>query len=74
MASTYDRLKKIVIEQLGVGLRAAAGRQTDPKVVIQGDARLPFGEVRQTMLAVEEAGFRGVALIAERAHVGPTGG
>ena len=38
----------------------------DGKVVIKGDARLTFGEVRQAMLAVEAAGFGDVGLIAER--------
>jgi len=38
----------------------------DGKVVIKGDARLTFGEVRQAMLAVEAAGVSGVGLIAER--------
>ncbi len=41
--------------------------QLYPKVVIRGDARLRFGDVRQTMLAIEQAGFHGVGLIAERA-------
>jgi biopolymer transport protein ExbD/biopolymer transport protein TolR len=53
--------------RFGDDLRAAAGHGTDPKVVVQADARLPFGEVRQTMAAIEQAGFHGVALIAERA-------
>ena len=34
--------------------------------MIKGDARLSFGEVKQTMLAVEAAGFTNVGLIAER--------
>src|SRR6185295_499621 len=42
------------------GLRAAAGDDPDPKVVIRGDARLRLGEVRQAMLAIEQAGFHGV--------------
>ena len=54
-------------EQLGEGVRAAVGSEPDPKVVIRGDARLRFGEVRQAMLAIEQAGFQGVGLIAERA-------
>jgi biopolymer transport protein TolR len=66
--------RAVATESFGDGLRAAAGTQTNPKVVIQGDARLPFGEVRQAMLAVEQAGFQGVALIAERAHPAPAGG
>jgi biopolymer transport protein ExbD/biopolymer transport protein TolR len=66
--------RSIAIEQFGEGLRAAAGTQTDPKVVIQGDARLPFREVRLAMLAVEQAGFQGVALVAARAHPITAGG
>ncbi|HZN55675.1 MAG TPA: biopolymer transporter ExbD [Candidatus Polarisedimenticolaceae bacterium] len=62
--------KSFTVETFGDGLRAAAGTQTDVKVVVQGDARLPFGEVRQTMLAIEQAGFHGVGLIAERADIG----
>lgn len=43
---------------------AAAGHE-DWHVVIKGDARLTFGEVKQAMLAVENAGFADVGLIAE---------
>jgi biopolymer transport protein TolR len=59
--------KRVAAERFGDDLRAAAGGETHPKVVLQCDARLPFGEIRQTMLAIEQAGFDGVALIAERA-------
>ena len=59
--------KSFAADQFADGLRAAAGRETNPKIVLQADARLPFGEVRQTMQAIEQAGFEGVALIAERA-------
>jgi len=48
------------------GLRAAAGDEPDPRVVIRADARLRLGEVRTAMLAVEQAGFHGVGLIAKR--------
>jgi len=53
-------------ESFGEGLRAAAGAARNTRVVIQGDARLQFGEVRHAMLAIEEAGFKGVGLIAKR--------
>ncbi len=56
----------VAAERFGDGLRAAAGAEPDPKVVIRGDARLHFREVRQAMLAIEQAGFRGVGLIAKR--------
>ena len=42
------------------------------KIVLRGDARFHFGEVREAMVAVEEAGFGGVGLIAKRA--GEAGG
>jgi biopolymer transport protein TolR len=54
-------------EKFGDGLRAAVGARPEATVVIRGDAKLNFGEVRQAMLAVEQAGFRGVGLIAKRA-------
>jgi biopolymer transport protein TolR len=54
-------------EHFGEALRTAVGNEPDPKVVIRGDARLKFREVRQAMVAIEQAGFRGVGLIAKHA-------
>jgi len=48
-------------------LRAAVGAEANPRVVIRGDAKLNFREVRVVMVAIEEAGFRGAGLIAKRA-------
>ncbi len=59
--------QSVTAEHFSDALRAAVGAEPDPKVVIRGDARLTFREVRQTMLALEQAGFRGVGLIAKRA-------
>jgi len=59
--------QEVAPEQFGERLVAAAGTDPDPKVVIRGDARLHFGEIRQAMLAIEQAGFHGVGLIARRA-------
>ena len=62
----------VAAESFGDSLRAAAGAdQPDIKVVIRGDARLRLGMVRQAMLAIEEAGFHGVGLIAK--HAGAEG-
>src|SRR5262245_9681735 len=66
--------QEIPTERFSDELRVAAGRQTDPKVVLQADARRTFRELRQTMLAIEQAGFPGVALIAERAGSKAQGG
>jgi len=57
----------VAAEHFGEALRAAVGTEPDPKVVIRGDARLKFRQVRQAMLAIEQAGFRGVGLIAKGA-------
>jgi biopolymer transport protein TolR len=57
----------VAAERFGDSLRAAAGAEPDPKIVIRGDARLRFGDIRQAMLAIEAAGFHGVGLIARSA-------
>ena len=59
--------KAVDAEHFGEALNAAVGAETDPRVVIRGDAKLNFLQVRQAMLAVDQAGFRGVGLIAKRA-------
>ncbi len=61
--------RQVAAEHLGDALRAAVGTEPDPKVVIRADARLNFRVVRQAMAAIEQAGFRGVGLIAK----GPRG-
>jgi biopolymer transport protein ExbD len=45
-------------------IREAAAEDAERQVVIQGDARLPFGEIERMMLAIEAAGFSDVGLIA----------
>jgi len=59
--------QKVTAEHFGEVLNAAAGAETDPKVVLRGDAKLNFKEVRMAMDAIDQAGFRGVGLIAKRA-------
>ena len=58
--------RPVAAEHFGEALSDAVGAETNPKIVIRGDAKLNFGEVRQAMLAIEQAGFRGVGLIAKR--------
>jgi biopolymer transport protein ExbD len=57
--------KHVAPENFGDALRAAVGTEKDPKVVIRGDSKLNFREVRQAMIAIEDAGFRGVGLAAK---------
>ena len=58
--------QRVEREHFGEALRAAVGTEPDPKVVVRGDAKLNFREVREVMVAIEQTGFRGVGLIAKR--------
>jgi len=57
----------VAAEHFGEALNAAVGTESNPSVVIRGDAKLHFVQVREAMLAIEQAGFHGVGLIAKRA-------
>ena len=57
----------VAAEHFGEALQAAVGAEPEPRVVIRGDAKLKFFQVREAMLAIEQAGFRGVGLISKRA-------
>jgi len=62
--------RQVGADNLGEALRAAVGSQPagiETRVVIRGDAKLHFRQVRDAMIAVEDAGFRGVGLVAKRA-------
>jgi biopolymer transport protein ExbD len=65
--------KPVDAAHFGDALRTAVGVETDPKVVIRGDANLNFRQVREAMLAIEQAGFRGVGLIAKGRSAGARG-
>jgi biopolymer transport protein ExbD/biopolymer transport protein TolR len=58
--------QSITPELFSDGLRAAAGTEENPKVVVKADSRLSIGDVRRAMVAIEDAGFQGVGLIANR--------
>ena len=59
--------QQVEAEHFGEALSAAVGIESEPRVVIRGDAKLNFLQVREAMLAIEQAGFHGVGLIAKRA-------
>jgi len=59
--------RPVTAESFGETLNAAVGTEADPRIVLRGDAKLNFLQVRQAMSAIEQAGFRGVGLIAKRA-------
>ena len=57
---------QVAADRFHESLREAAEERADWKVVIKGDSRLTFGQVKQAMLAADAAGFKDVGLIAER--------
>ena len=59
--------QSVAPERFGETLRAAVGAEPNPRIVLRGDAKLNFREVREVMVAIEENGFHGVGLIAKRA-------
>ena len=65
--------KQVTPENFGEALREAVGDEPEPKVVLRGDSRLNFQAVREAMVAIDQAGFQGVGLIAKRAEAGAKG-
>ena len=65
--------KQVTSDQFGNALRAAVAAETEPRIVIRGDAKLNFRQVREAMQAVEQTGFRGVGLIAKGRNSGTQG-
>jgi biopolymer transport protein ExbD/biopolymer transport protein TolR len=65
--------KPVAAEHFGDALRAAVAAETDPNVVIRGDANLNFRQIREAMQAIDQAGFRGVGLIAKGRNAGAGG-
>ena len=65
--------KQVTSDQFGDALRAAVAAETEPRIVIRGDAKLNFRQVREAMQAIEQTGFRGVGLIAKGRNSGAQG-
>ena len=62
--------KQVTSDNFGDALHSVVNSQpkdVETRVVIRGDAKLHFREVRQAMIAIEDAGFKGVGLVAKRA-------
>lgn len=61
---------RLTAEQFPERIAAAARERGDFKVVLHGDARLTYGEVKRAMLIIEGAGFDDVGLVAKRRDTG----
>ena len=61
---------KLSEEEFPTRIREAFERNPGSSIVIKGDARLPYGDVKKAMLAIKDAGFTSVGLIADRRDTG----
>ncbi len=60
-------------DQLLATLSETYQRSPGKSIVIKGDKRLTFGDVKEVMLIVNQAGFTNVAIMADKAQGGAAG-
>jgi len=60
-------------EQLTSSMAETYQRSPGKTIVIKGDKRLTFGDVKDIMLIVNQAGFTNVAVMADKAQGGAAG-
>ena len=58
--------EKMSEDQFATKIKEVFERNQNSTVVIKGDARLTYGDVKKAMLKVKEAGFKTVGLIADK--------
>jgi len=69
----YLETNMITKEQLAATLSETFQRSPGKTIIIKGDKRLTFGDVKDVMLIVNQAGFTNVAVMADRAQGGAAG-
>jgi len=62
----YFEKEKIEIDGLKNRLRQAHDESPDRRVVLKGDASLPYKKVRDIFVTTQEAGFAGIALMVQK--------
>ena len=61
--------KQVTLPDLEALLIETYQRNPSKRVVLKGDKRLPYGEVKDVMMIVHKAGFSGVSIVAEKRGV-----
>jgi len=59
---------RVTIESLRQLMAETYARSPGKKIVLKGDRRLTFGEVKDVMMVVNDAGFTNVAVMADKAQ------
>jgi biopolymer transport protein ExbD len=61
--------KEILLNDLEVLLRETYERNPNKRIILKGDKRLSFGDVKDVMMVVNRAQFAGVGIVAEKVGV-----
>ena len=61
--------KQVTLPDLRTLLVETYQRNPNKRVILKGDKRLSFGEVKDVMVVVNDAGFSGVGIVAEKIGV-----
>jgi biopolymer transport protein TolR len=72
-AKIYLDTTLVTKEQLTSTMAETYQRSPGKTIVIKGDKRLTFGDVKDIMLIVNQAGFTNVAIMADKAEGGASG-
>ncbi|HET6373723.1 MAG TPA: biopolymer transporter ExbD [Candidatus Polarisedimenticolia bacterium] len=68
-ADVWLESKQINLTDLEVLLRETYERNPNKRIILKGDKRLSFGDVKDVMMVVNRAQFSGVGIVAEKLGV-----
>ena len=61
--------KPVTMQDLDLLLQETYQRNPNKRIILKGDKRLSYGEVKDVMMAVHKANFSGVGIVAEKLGV-----
>ena len=61
--------KQVTMQDLDLLLQETYQRNPNKRIILKGDKRLSYGEVKDVMMAVHKAQFQGVGIVAEKVGV-----
>ena len=64
--SVWLETKQVTLPDLETLLVETHERNPNKRIVLKGDKRLSYGEVKDVMMVVNRAGFSGVGIVAEK--------
>ncbi len=67
--SVWLESKQVNLQDLEALLGETFQRNPSKRVILKGDARLSYGNVKDVMMVVNRAGFAGVGIVAEKVGI-----